>query len=53
MERKEPIQFKRRRKYKDDEYYHTFKEKMKKENFDHTEICDFPTKTFLKNVKTD
>ena len=29
MERKEPIQLKRRRKYKDDEYYHTFKEKMK------------------------
>lgn len=51
MERQEPLKFKRRRKYKDDEYYHTFKEKMKKENFDHTENCNFPTKTFLKNVK--
>ena len=30
MERQEPLKFKRRRKYKDDEYYHTFKEKMKR-----------------------
>jgi len=48
MERKPHVKVKKHKKYKDDEYYHIFKEKMKQENFDHTDYSNFPDRDELR-----